>query len=122
MYLGGVMNNKYIALVYEEDMNDILKTANVINTYQGMRVDADGRFNDMAFYEIGFDYKVWRELRNNKIDIDYLDDLDNLYSLQSGRCNNRNIVVHMKDMVEEELAKTKAIREQSASHEVQFAL
>lgn len=40
------MEHKYFAAVYEDDMNDVLRKADVIATYDAVREDKDGKYSN----------------------------------------------------------------------------
>ena len=108
------MDNKYIAVVYDDEMSDILKKADILGTYQGMKANSEGRYVEMDYYQVGFDYATWKQLRDAKVSMHYIDREGNAFEFVQGRCNNLNTKVKITDIVAKAEARANLFREQLA--------
>ncbi len=102
------MEHKYFAAVYEDDMNDVLRKADVIATYDAVREDKDGKYSNTVMYHLGFDFHLLKEIRDARINLDYTNDDGDGYYINSGKLTDKNVKVDLSAFIKGELQRSKA--------------
>lgn len=102
------MEHKYFAVIYEDDMNDVLRKADVIATYDAVREDNEGKYSNTVIYHLGFDFHLLKALRDARIDLEYTNDDGDGYYINSGKLTDKNVKVDLAAFIKEELQRSKA--------------
>ncbi len=102
------MEHKYFAAVYEDDMNDVLRKADVIATYDAVREDKDGKYSNTVMYHLGFDFHLLKEIRDARINLEYTNDDGDGYYINSGKLTDKNVKVDLSAFIKGELQRSKA--------------